>query len=80
MELLDDEYRKYYSNNSIDSHAECSPYRQTSDDYDLSIIVKKLRQENLFTMVNTECRKIQSGLIIHDDIISNIISLYERGQ
>jgi hypothetical protein len=66
--------------NSIDSHVECSPNRQMSDDYDLSVIVKKLRQENLFTMINTECRKIQSGLVFHDDIISNITSLYERGE
>ncbi|CAF2446127.1 unnamed protein product [Rotaria sp. Silwood2] len=52
--------------NSIDSHVECSLNRQILDDDDLSMIVKKLSQENPFSMINVECRKVQSGLIIHN--------------
>jgi hypothetical protein len=66
--------------NSIDSHVECSPIRQNVDENDLSNIVKKLRPEKLFNMVNDECRKILSGLVIHEDIISNVTSLHERGE
>ncbi|CAF4125635.1 unnamed protein product, partial [Rotaria sordida] len=66
--------------NSIDAHVECSPNRLLLDDNDLSIIIRKLRSENLFTMVHVECRRLQSGLVIHNDIISNITSLHERGE
>ncbi|CAF3390230.1 unnamed protein product, partial [Rotaria sp. Silwood2] len=66
--------------NSIDSHIECSPNRKAVDDQDLSIIVKLLRNENIFTSTNKKCHKILSGLIIHDDIIENITSSYERGE
>ncbi|CAF3938297.1 unnamed protein product [Rotaria sp. Silwood1] len=66
--------------NSIDSHIECSPNRKAVDEQDLSIIVKSLRNENIFTSTNKKCHKILSGLIIHDDIIENITSSYERGE
>ncbi|CAF4064432.1 unnamed protein product [Rotaria sp. Silwood2] len=66
--------------NSMEAHVECLQNRKISDDGDLSMIVKKLRKENIFTMVNVKCHKLQSGLIIHDDIISSITSLYERGE
>ncbi|CAF3634152.1 unnamed protein product [Rotaria sp. Silwood1] len=67
-------------NNFMDAHVECSPNRQLLDDNDLSIIIKKLRPENLFTMAHVECGRIQSDLVIHDDIISNITSLHEFGE
>ncbi|CAF2112167.1 unnamed protein product [Rotaria magnacalcarata] len=67
-------------NDSMNSHTECLPNRQDLDDDDLSMILKNLRQENLFTLTNVEFRKVRSGLVIHDDIISNITSLYEGGE
>ena len=68
------------SHNSIDSHIECSPNRQAIDQEDLSIILKKLRYENLFTNTNLSCQKILSGLNIHDNIINSVTILHERGQ
>jgi len=50
-------------NNFTDSHVECSLNRQISDDYDLSTIVKKLRQENLFTIINAEVVKYNLVLL-----------------
>ncbi|CAF3338357.1 unnamed protein product [Rotaria socialis] len=67
-------------NNSMNSHTECLPNRQDLDDDDLFMILKNLRQENLFTLTNVEFRKVRSGLVIHDDILSNITSLYEGGE
>jgi hypothetical protein len=65
--------------NSIDSHAECTPQRQDLDDQDLNIIIRSLRSEDLFTMKNSQCRKLQSGALFHKDIIENICTLHERG-
>ncbi|CAF3347405.1 unnamed protein product [Rotaria sp. Silwood2] len=68
------------NDNTMDAHMECSPNRQLSDNDDLSKIMKKLRHENIFNTVNVKCLKLQSGLVIHHDIISNITSLPERGK
>jgi hypothetical protein len=65
--------------NSIDSHVECTPQRQDLDDQDLTIIIRSLRSEDLFTMKNSECRKLRSGMLFHKDIIENICTLHERG-
>ena len=65
--------------NSIDSHAECAPKRQDLDHQDLTIIMNNLRSEDLFTMKNSQCRKLRSGLLFHKDIIENICTLHERG-
>ncbi|CAF0764722.1 unnamed protein product [Didymodactylos carnosus] len=67
------------ANNTIDSHAECTPRRLEVDDEDLTTIICKLTEENLFTCENEHCRKLLSGKIIHDDIIDNICTSYERG-
>ncbi|CAF1137322.1 unnamed protein product [Didymodactylos carnosus] len=66
-------------NNTIDAHVECAPQRIINDDKDLTAIILKLKDEKLFTIENQHCRKILSGLIIHNDIIDNICSSYERG-
>ncbi|CAF3305789.1 unnamed protein product [Rotaria sp. Silwood2] len=67
------------ADNSIDSHIECTANRKAIDDTDLSMLVEKLRGENLFTQTNSKCHKIHSSLVIHDDIVKNITSLYQRG-
>ena len=40
----------------------------------------KLRNENIFAKRILQCRKILSGLLIHDEIIENITSLRTRGE
>ena len=40
----------------------------------------KLRNENIFTKRILQCRKILSGLLIHDEISENITSLHTRGE
>jgi hypothetical protein len=65
--------------NSIDSHVECAPHRQEIDHQDLTIIIRTLRSENLFSMRNSQCTKLQSGIVIHKDIIESICTLDTRG-
>ena len=65
--------------NSIDSHVECAPQRQDLDDQDLTIIIRSLRSEDLFTMKNSQYRKLRSGMLFHKDIIDSICTLHERG-
>ncbi|CAF1154261.1 unnamed protein product, partial [Didymodactylos carnosus] len=67
------------TNNSIDSHVECSPKRQAVDDDDLTMILSKLKDEKLFSAESQHCRKMLSGKIIHNDISDNICSSFERG-
>lgn len=65
--------------NSIDSHVECAPNRQEIDHQDLTLIIRSLRSENVFSMKNSHCTKLRSGMIIHKDIVESICSLNERG-
>lgn len=65
--------------NSIDSHVECSPQRQDLDHRDLNLIIKSLENEDLFSMKNSQCRKLRSGMLIHMDIVDSICTLYDRG-
>jgi hypothetical protein len=67
------------TNNSIDGHAECSSSRMMQDEKDLSVIMKALYDENLFKMNNVHVRKIMNGKIIHEKIIENVVTMYERG-
>ena len=67
------------TNNTIDAHAECSLSRMIQDNKDLSIITKLLYEENLFKINNTHVRKIMNGKIIHEKIIENVVTMYERG-
>lgn len=65
--------------NSIDSHVECAPNRQEIDHRDLTSIIRSLRSDNLFSMKNSHCTKLRSGMIIHKDIVESICTLHERG-
>ncbi|CAF1502004.1 unnamed protein product, partial [Rotaria sordida] len=47
-------------NNNIDSHIECTPTRQTVDEQDLTKIINKPRQENIFSPTNIQFRKLMS--------------------
>ncbi len=67
------------TNNTIDAHAECSLTRMIQDDKDLSIITKLLYDENIFKIENIHVRKIMNGKIIHEKIIDNVVTMYERG-
>ncbi|CAF1476669.1 unnamed protein product, partial [Didymodactylos carnosus] len=67
------------SKNTIDSHIECQPNRVQVDNEDLSTIVSKLNEENLFSFQHQHCRILSSGELIHGDIINNICSSFERG-
>ncbi len=67
------------TNNTIDAHVECSFSRMMQDNKDLSIIMKKLYDENLFKINNINVRKIMNGKIIHEKIIENVVTMYERG-
>jgi hypothetical protein len=49
------------------------------DNKDLSIVINKLKVENLFTDDNENVRKIMNGKIIHHEIIENILTMYDRG-
>ncbi|CAF4057464.1 unnamed protein product, partial [Rotaria sordida] len=67
------------TNNAIDAHAECSFFRMMQDNKDLSIITKALIEENLFNQDNVHVTKIMNGKIIHEKIIENVVTMYERG-
>ncbi|CAF1309847.1 unnamed protein product, partial [Didymodactylos carnosus] len=67
------------SKNEIASHLECQPNRSAIDNKDLTTIISKLRPEKLFESENQHCRKLLSGKIIHEDIVDNICSSFEKG-
>ena len=66
------------TNNTIDAHIESSSFRMIQDTKDLSIIIKALLEENLFKQDSKQDRKIMNGKIIHEKIIENIVTMYER--
>ena len=65
---------------TLDAHLECSPNQQAIDSEDLSIIVAKLRKEQIFDKAVQQCRKLSSGRVIHDEIVDDICDLFRRGQ
>ncbi|CAF1280596.1 unnamed protein product [Didymodactylos carnosus] len=68
------------TNNNLNSHLECTPTRQAIDETDLAILLKVLKSEHLFSPSSSHARKLLSGKIIHEDIILNICTSFDRGQ
>ncbi|CAF3329981.1 unnamed protein product [Rotaria sp. Silwood2] len=66
-------------NNGIDSHVECTPIRQTIDEQDLTKIMNKLKQEKLFSPATNEFRTLMSDKLVHEDVINNISTCFDRG-
>lgn len=64
---------------TLDAHLECSPNQQATDSEDLSIILTKLKKEQIFDVSVQQCRKLSSGRVIHDEIIDDICDLTRRG-
>lgn len=67
------------TNNVSDAHVECSSFRMKQDNKDLAIIAKALREEHIFEENNVHGRKIMNGKSIHEKIIENFVTMYERG-
>ncbi|CAF2918258.1 unnamed protein product [Rotaria sp. Silwood2] len=66
-------------NNGIDYHVECIPTRQTIDEQDLTKIMNKLKQEKLFSPATNEFRTLMSDKLVHEDVINNISTCFDRG-
>ena len=67
-------------NNNIDSHIECTPSRQAKDNQELTILLTKLKEDEIFSSTSNQFRKLLSGKIVHDDIIDNISTSFVRGE
>lgn len=66
-------------NNTIDAHAECGPSRRIQDDHDLTIILERFLDEDLFGEASRQVRTMMNGKIIDQMIIDNVTQLYDRG-
>ena len=64
----------------LDAHLECSPNQQAIDSEDLSIILTKLREEQIFNASVQQCRKLSSCRVIHNEIVHDICDLFRRGK
>jgi hypothetical protein len=49
------------------------------DNKNLLTTTKVLQEENLFDQSNVHVRKIMNGKIIHQQIVENIVSMYDNG-
>ncbi|CAF1101289.1 unnamed protein product [Rotaria magnacalcarata] len=49
------------------------------DNKDLPIITNALHEENIFNKNNAHVRQIMNDKVIHEKIIANVVTMYERG-
>ncbi|CAF1132099.1 unnamed protein product [Didymodactylos carnosus] len=66
--------------NDNDSHIECQQNRLELDMRDLQVIVTKLNEEKLFRDDKQNLTELFSGKIIHEAIVDDICSSFDRGE